>query len=196
MTEDHQDENLPNSEEPKAIVRRLTWPIDPSLPSRDVKTDRGPGGGSTAIPLGCDRRTRKFSSPLAPSSTCASQGRHHHRCARQHRRRVRPKVATIKLAIATVQVSSRRPASESPSQVRIITARRAVHPRSSPAAPSSTFQGLHHQRRTRPHRVIFLLPPTQGFKNQVSAHPLKTKIEKLLNTRIRAIAHWAHSDAQ
>ena len=126
MTEDHQDENLPNSEEPKAIVRRLTWPIDPSLPSRDVKTDRGPGGGSTAIPLGCDRRTRKFSSPLAPSSTCASQGRHHHRCARQHRRRVRPKVATIKLAIATVQVSSRRPASESPSQVRIITARRVV----------------------------------------------------------------------
>ena len=88
MTEDHQDENLPNSEKPKAIVRRLTWPIDPSLPSRDVKTDRGPGGGSTAIPLGCDRRTRKFSSPLAPSSTCASQGRHHHRCARQHRRRV------------------------------------------------------------------------------------------------------------
>ena len=95
MTEDHQDENLPNSEEPKAIVRRLTWPIDPSLPSRDVKTDRGPGGGSTAIPLGCDRRTRKFSSPLAPfvdvcvprspppplrtaaSSTRASQGRHH-----------------------------------------------------------------------------------------------------------------------
>ena len=137
MTEDHQDENLPNSEKPKAIVRRLTWPIDPSLPSRDVKTDRGPGGGSTAIPLGCDRRTRKFSSPLAPSSTCASQGRHHHRCARQHRRRVRPKVATIKLAIATVQVSLRRPASESPSQVRIITARRAVHPRSSTAAPSS-----------------------------------------------------------
>ena len=88
MTEDHQDENLPNSEKPKAIVRRLTWPIDPSLPSRDVKTDRGPGGGSTAIPLGCDRRTRKFSSPLAPSSTYASQGRHHHRCARQHRRRV------------------------------------------------------------------------------------------------------------
>ena len=126
MTEDHQDENLPNSDKPKAIVRRLTWPIDPSLPSRDVKTDRGPDGGSTAIPLGCDRRTRKFSSPLAPSSTCASQGRHHHRCARQHRRRVRPKVATIKLAIATVQVSLRRPASESPSQVRIITARRVV----------------------------------------------------------------------
>ena len=96
---------------------------------------------------------------------------------------------TDRTEIATVQVSLRRPASESPSQVRIITARRAVHPRSSPAAPSSTFQGLHHQRRTRPHRVIFLLPPTQGFKNQVSANPLKTKIKKLSNNRIRAIAH-------
>ena len=138
MTEDHQDENLPNSEEPKAIVRRLTWPIDPSLPSRDVKTDRGPGGGSTAIPLGCDRRTRKFSSPLAPSSTCASQGRHHHRCARQHRRRVRPKVATIKLAIATVQVL--RAGRRRNPRHRYVSSPHAVlcNLRSSPAAPSST----------------------------------------------------------
>ena len=137
MTEDHQDENLPNSETPKAISRRQTWPIAASLPSRDAKTDMGPCGGSTALPLGCDRRTRKFSSPLAPSSTCASQGRHHHRCARQHRRRVAARGRHRQARHRHGPGSSRRPASESPSQVRIITARRAVHPRSSTAAPSS-----------------------------------------------------------
>ena len=192
MTEDHQDENLPNSEEPKAIVRRLTWPIDPSLPSRDVKTDRGPGGGSTAIPLGCDRRTRKFSSPLAPSSTCASQGRHHHRCARQHRRRVASRgrhhqarhrhgpgfFAQAGVGIPVTGTYHHR------TPCCAICARHLQHLRR-----RASFQGRHHQRRTRPHRVIFLLPPTQGFKNQVSANPLKTKIKKLSNNRIRAIAH-------
>jgi len=169
------------------------------LPSRDAKTDMGPGGGSTAIPLGCDRRTRKFSSPLAPSSTCASQGRHHHRCARQHRRRVAPQgrqhqarhrhgpgfFAQAGVGIPVTGTYHHR------TPCCAICARHLQHLRR-----RASFQGRHHQRRTRPHRVIFLLPPTQGFKNQVSAHPLKTKIEKLLNTRIRAIAHWAHSDAQ
>ena len=139
MTEDHQDENLPNSDKPKAIVRRLTWPIDPSLPSRDVKTDRGPDGGSTAIPLGCDRRTRKFSSPLAPL-----------------RRRVRPKVATTTAAHGSIVDACvpRSPPSSSPSpRSRFLCAGRRRNPRhryvssphavlcnlrSSPAAPSST----------------------------------------------------------
>ena len=174
MTEDHQDENLPNSEKPKAIVRRLTRPIDPSLPSRDVKTDRGPGGGSTAIPLGCDRRTRKFSSPLAPSSTCASQGRHH-----QARHRHGPGFfAQAGVGIPVTGTYHHR------TPCCAICARHLQHLRR-----RASFQGRHHQRRTRPHRVIFLLPPTQGFKNQVSANPLKTKIKKLSNNRIRAIAH-------
>ena len=162
MTEDHQDENLPNSEKPKAIVRRLTWPIDPSLPSRDVKTDRGPGGGSTAIPLGCDRRTRKFSSPLAPSSTCASQGRHHHRGARQHRRRVASRgrnhqarhrhgpgfFAQAGVGIPVTGTYHHR------TPCCAICARHLQHLRR-----RASFQGRHHQRRTRPHRVIFQATP-------------------------------------
>jgi hypothetical protein len=162
MTEDHQDENLPNSDKPKAIVRRLTWPIDPSLPSRDVKTDRGPDGGSTAIPLGCDRRTRKFSSPLAPfvdvcvprspppplrtaaSSTRASQGRHH-----QARHRHGPGFfAQAGVGIPVTGTYHHR------TPCCAICARHLQHLRR-----RASFQGRHHQRRTRPHRVIFQATP-------------------------------------